>query len=84
MACGALRGVSVAPSRALSSEQLVRRVEKLRRTRPERALAVLDDGFAEASRGLDPSRRGALWRLRGHVLRGLRRNRAAVRAYHHA
>ena len=58
------------------SEQFVRKVEELRRSRPERALALLEKGFADASRGLDASGRGALWRLRGHVLRGLRRRKA--------
>ncbi|MBI5709814.1 MAG: CHAT domain-containing protein [Candidatus Eisenbacteria bacterium] len=70
---------TIAP--AARASRLIQRVESLRRTRPERALRALARDFAAAARGADPATRGGLWRLRGHVLRGLRRARPAAAAY---
>ncbi|HTO92200.1 MAG TPA: CHAT domain-containing protein [Candidatus Sulfotelmatobacter sp.] len=61
--------------------RLIRRVESVRRERPERALRLLEREFARAGAAASPEERGELWRLRGHVLRGLRRAREAASAY---
>ena len=66
------------------SRSLVERVEAVRRARPDRALALLERGFAAAVRGADDAGRGELWRLRGHVLRALQRAREAAVAYRRA
>jgi len=66
---------------ASSARTLIDRVETLRRGHPERALAALERDFARAARSASPHDRGELWRLRGHVLRGLRRAADAAQAY---
>src|SRR5882762_2057905 len=63
---------------------LVERVEALRKSHPERAWRLLERGFAAGARAGDEAGRGELWRLRGHVLRGLQRARAAALAYRRA
>ena len=67
-----------------SGARLIAEVETLGRTRPEEAWEVLARGFAAATRGASPATRGELWRLRGHVLRGLSRFSAAAGAYRRA
>jgi tetratricopeptide (TPR) repeat protein len=67
-----------------AASRLITDVESLRRTNPESALEALSRGFAIALRGATPDRRGELWRVRGHVLRSLRRLRPAVDAYRRA
>ncbi|MBI5837021.1 MAG: CHAT domain-containing protein [Candidatus Eisenbacteria bacterium] len=67
-----------------SAADLLRRVDELRRSRPDRALELLGAGFPGAVRAAAPSVRGELWRLRGHVLRGLRRTSEAAAAYRRA
>ena len=67
-----------------AASRLIRDVESLRRTNPESAWEALRRGFAPALRGASPERRGELWRLKGHVLRSLRRLRPAVDAYRRA
>ena len=67
-----------------AASRLIRDVETLRRTNPESAWEALAKGFAPALRGTPDARRGELWRLRGHVLRSLRRLRPAVDAYRRA
>src|SRR5262249_60444193 len=52
-------------SRMGAGERLIARVEKLRRTKPERAWRTLDGAFAGAVRAGDDLTRGELWRLRG-------------------
>ena len=66
------------------AERLIARVEKLRRTKPERAWRTLEGAFVGAARAGDDLTRGELWRLRGHVLRSLRRTHGAVEAYRRA
>src|SRR5262245_57928773 len=63
---------------------LIDQVEALRRGQPAEALAVLERGFESALAAGTPSGRGELWRLRGHVLRSLRRAREAATAYRRA
>ncbi len=63
------------------AERLLRRVEALRRERPDRAWSALRRDFVRAVRAASPAERGEIWRLRGHVLRSLRRAREAVAAY---
>jgi tetratricopeptide (TPR) repeat protein len=72
------------PASANSAERLIQRVEHLRRAKPERAWQAMRRGFAHAARDADARKRGELWRLRGHVLRSLRRTRPAVEAYRRA
>ena len=72
------------PTAMGAADRLIQRVEGLRRTNPERAWQTVRRGFATAARRVDEVKRGELWRLRGHVLRSLRRTRAAVEAYRHA
>ncbi len=72
------------PARSTTAERLVTSVENLRRSQPEHAWRVMRRGFAAAARQTDDAGRGELWRLRGHVLRSLRRARAAVDAYRRA
>lgn len=69
-------GITASPARSL-----IERVERLRREHPDRALAALERDFTAAARSASPRDRGELWRLRGHVLRGLRRAGDAARAY---
>jgi len=73
--------ISSAPNRDGAAARLVERVEATRRESPERALDLLEREFAEAARAASPAQRGELWRLRGHVLRGLRRAQEATVAY---
>lgn len=68
-------------SGATPGRRLITRVEELRRTRPDRAWRELEKTFPRAARGAVPAERGELWRLRGHVLRSLRRAADAARAY---
>ncbi len=63
---------------------LVERVEALRRSHPERAWRLLERGFEACARAGDEAGRGELWRLRGHVLRGLQRARESALAYRRA
>jgi len=70
-----------APSAAA---RLIDDVEALRRSRPAEALEVLRRDFAAAVRLAEPAVRGELWRLRGHVLRALRRTAEAVTCYRRA
>src|SRR5262245_8976427 len=77
------------PSQAASpspdqAARLLESIEALRRTDPEAAWDALSRGFRAASRGASAARRGELWRLRGHVLRGLSRFPAAAQAYRRA
>jgi tetratricopeptide (TPR) repeat protein len=64
--------------------RLMAEVEALRRSHPAEARATLARGFARALHGAAPSRRGDLWRLRGHVSRSLGELRPAVDAYRRA
>ena len=64
--------------------RLIEEVEALRRSRPEQAWNALASSFPAAVRGASSARRGELWRLRGHVLRGLSRLPAAAQAYRRA
>lgn len=66
------------------ARRLIARVEALRRERPERAWRAVARGFAAAARAASPAERGELWRVRGHVLRGLRRAAEAAAAYRRA
>jgi hypothetical protein len=66
------------------AERLIARVERLRRSHPARARAVLARDMRNALRGASEARRGELWRLRGHVLRSLQRAREAAAAYRRA
>src|SRR5207253_9586418 len=66
------------PVRGSIDRALIEQVERLRRGQPAEALAALEGGFARALEVSPPSGRGELWRLRGHVLRSLRRAREAV------
>ena len=74
----------MSPMAPMAPDALVAEVESLRRSEPASALARLEAGFASALRRADASGRGALWRLRAHVLRSLRRARAASQAYRRA
>jgi CHAT domain-containing protein len=71
----------IAPSAPSAASRLIARVEATRRERPERALELIERDFDAAARAASPRERGELWRLRGHVLRGLRRAREAAAAY---
>src|SRR5438093_2121112 len=71
----------IAPASSPATRRLVARVEALRKVRPEQAWRVLERGFAETARAAGDAGRGELWRLRGHVLRGLQRAREAAVAY---
>jgi tetratricopeptide (TPR) repeat protein len=63
---------------------LIAEVEAARRTNPGEAWERLERGFAPAVRDAGEFRRGELWRLRGHVLRAIRRVREALVAYRRA
>src|SRR5258705_140116 len=63
---------------------LMGRVEALRKRHPEQAWQLLERGFGACARASDDAGRGELWRLRGHVLRGLQRARPAALAYRRA
>jgi hypothetical protein len=63
------------------ARELISRIEAVRREHPERALELLQDAFSRAARAASAKERGELWRLRGHVFRGLRRAREAAKAY---
>ena len=67
-----------------AARALIDRVERVRRERPKEALESLRRDFARAARSASPAERGELWRLRGHVLRGLRQAGAAAGAYRRA
>ena len=69
------------PERAV---RLLEEVEALRRAKPGVAWEKLARGFVPALRGASPARRGELWRVRGHVLRTLRRLVPAAEAYRRA
>jgi hypothetical protein len=66
------------------ADRLLQRVEWLRRSRPLLAWKAVRLGFAGAVRGSSEAKRGELWRLRGHVLRSLRRTHDAAGAYRRA
>jgi len=68
----------------MTAASLIARIDALRREDPEKAWRALIDAFPGAARGADAAGRGALWRLRGHVLRGLQRPRGAAVAYRRA
>ena len=53
-------------------------LEKLRRAQPQDAWERMRREFGGIARRADPKSRGELWRLRGHVLRGLRQAREAA------
>src|SRR6185503_21376755 len=63
------------------ARNLIDRVEKLRREHPDQAILALERDFAAAARRAGPRERGELWRVRGHVLRGLRRAGEAAKSY---
>ncbi len=67
-----------------AAAKLIQDIEALRRTQPEAAWETLARDFGAALRGASPARRGELWRLRGHVLRSLRRLAPAAQAYRRA
>src|SRR5262249_28350612 len=74
----------VSPMVPMAHDVLVAEVESLRRSEPASALARLEAGFVSALRQADAAGRGALGRLRAHVLRSLRRAREASLAYRRA
>lgn len=74
----------VAPVQPRAAQRLAARVEELRRTNPRRAWRVLQRRFRPAISGASYAGRGELWRLRGHLLRSMRRVAEAARAYQRA
>jgi tetratricopeptide (TPR) repeat protein len=76
--------VSRDPTPTSRAERWLADVERLRRERPEDAVRAAHQGFASALRTADPARRGEMWRMRGHVLRGVRRAAAAAECYRRA
>lgn len=63
---------------------LLRRVEELRRERPQDARDLLLREFRVTSRRANSAGRGELWRTRGHVLRDTNRMREAATSYRRA
>jgi tetratricopeptide (TPR) repeat protein len=59
-------------------------LERLRRSQPQDAWERIRREFGPVARRAGAKDRGELWRLRGHVLRALRRTRAAVDSYRRA